>query len=85
MHQASLHENLRNSMLDDAQLALAQAIYFLGSAMLMVESDHWKKAWKKIEEFELHLSSSTYHFLQNNLLDKCYGHVKEHCAKSNFK
>ena len=61
MHQASLHESLPNSMLDDANLALAQAIYFLGSAMLMVESDHWKKAWKKIVEFSPGFSPPTYH------------------------
>ena len=48
MRQASLQESLRNGLLDNAQLALAEAIYFLGSAMLMVESDHWKMHGKKL-------------------------------------
>ena len=43
MHQASLQESLRGGRLDDAQLALAKAIYFLGSAM-MVDNVHWKRA-----------------------------------------
>ena len=81
MRQTSLHESLRNSMLDDAQLALAQGIYFLGSAMLMVESDHWEKAWKKIREFGPSFSPPTYLSMQNDLLEKYYGHVKEHVQR----
>ena len=45
--------------------------------MLMVESDHWKKAWKKIGEFGPSFSPPTYHSMQNDLFDKCYDHVKE--------
>ena len=49
--------------------------------MLMVKSNHWKKSWKKIGEFGLGFSPSTYHCMQNDLLDKCYGHVKEHVQR----
>ena len=49
--------------------------------MLMVKSDHWKKTWKKIEEFGPGFSPPTYHSMQNDLLNKCYGHVKEHVQR----
>ena len=51
MRQTSLQQSLRTGLLEDVQLALAEAIYFSGSAMMMVDSEHWKRAWKKIGEF----------------------------------
>lgn len=77
MRQTSLQESLRNGLLDDAQLALAEAIYFSGNAMVMVESTHWKRAWKKIGEFGPGFSPPTYHAMRNDLLQKCYIQVKE--------
>ena len=77
MRQTSLQESLRSTLHDEAQLALAEAVYFSGSAMMMVDNDHWKKAWKKIGEFGVGFSLPTYHSMQNDLLDKCYGQVKE--------
>ena len=49
--------------------------------MLMVESNHWKKTWKKIGEFGPGFSPPTYHSMQNDLLEKCYDHVKEHVQR----
>jgi hypothetical protein len=77
MRQTSLQESFRESLLEDAQLALAQAIYCTGNAMAMVDSDHWKKAWKKIGEFGVGFSPPTYHSMRFELLEKCYEEVKE--------
>ena len=77
MRQASLKESLRNGFLDEAQLDLGKAIYFSGSATMMVENDHWKKAWKTIGEFGPGFSAPTYHAIRNELLEKCYSQVKE--------
>ena len=40
MHQASLQESLHTRHLDDVQLALAKAIHFSRSAMMMVDNAH---------------------------------------------
>ncbi len=79
MHQTSLQQSLcRTGLLKDAQLALAEVIYFFGNAMMMVDSEHWwKRAWKKIGEFRPRFSPPTYHSMRNDLLEKCYGQVKE--------
>ena len=55
MCQVSLQESLRGGRLDDAQMALAEAVYFSGSSMMMVDNVHYKRAWKKIGEFGLGL------------------------------
>ena len=71
MRQTSLQESLCNGLLDEAQLApLVEAIYFSGSAMMMVKNDHWKKAWKTIGEFGPGFSAPTYHAMRNELLEK---------------
>lgn len=77
MRQTSLQESFRGPVLEDAQLSLAQAIFYTGNAMVMVDSDHWKRAWKKIGEFGPGFSPPTYHSMRNDLLDKCYEGVKE--------
>ena len=40
--QTSLDESFRSTLLEDAQLALAKAIFFSGSAMSMVDNMHWR-------------------------------------------
>ena len=47
MRQALLEESLHGGRLGDAQMALAEAVYFSGSSMMMVDNVHWKRAWKK--------------------------------------
>ena len=62
---------------DDAQMALAEAIYFSGSPMMMVDNAHWKTAWKRIGEFGPGFDPPSYHSMRNDLLEKCYAQVKE--------
>ena len=64
-------------MLEDAQLALAKAIFFSGSAMSMVDNMHWRSAWKKIGEFGAGFTSPSYHVVRHSTLDKCTDLVKE--------
>lgn len=45
--------------------------------MTIVDSDHWKRAWKKIGEFGPGFSPPTYYSMRHELLEKCYEGVKE--------
>ena len=47
----------------------------------MVDSDHWKHAWKKIGEYGSGFSAPSYHTIRNELLDKCYEEVKERVSR----
>ena len=81
MCEASLQESLRGKCIDNAQVALAKAIYFLRSPMMMVDNAHWKRAGRKIGEFGAGFDPPSYHVMQNDLLEKCYAQVKEHVQK----
>ena len=72
-----MQESFSSIVLEDVELSLAQAIFYTGNAMAMVNSDHWKKAWKKIGEFSPGFSPPSYHSMRFELLDKCYEEVKE--------
>ena len=47
----------------------------------MFQSNHWKKSWKKIDEFGPSFSLPTYYAMQNDLLNKCYAQVKKHIQR----
>ena len=74
--QVNLVDSFRATTLEEAQLALAQAIYFSGSSLSMVTLDAWKTAWKRIGEFGAGFTPPTYHHMRNLLLDKCYDNMK---------
>ena len=69
--QTSLDESFRSTLLEDAQLALAKAIYFSGSAMSMVDNMHWRSAWNKIGELGAGFTAPSYHTMRHGMLDKC--------------
>ena len=75
--QVNLVDSFRTTALEEAQLALAQAIFCTGSSFTMVNHDEWKSAWKKIGEFGPGFTPSTYYLMQNQLLDKCYYNMQE--------
>lgn len=75
--QTSLHESFSATLLEEAQLALAKAVYFSGSAMSIVDNAHWKHAWKKIGEFGSSFMPPSYHVMRHGMLDKCTDIVKE--------
>ena len=63
--------------MEEAQLALAKAIYFIGGSLAMVNHDEWKTAWKKIGEYGPTFTPPTYHHMRNQLLDKCYTNTQQ--------
>lgn len=75
--QTSLMESFRGSLLEEAQMALAKGIFFSGNAISMVNNEHWKFSWKKIGEYGSGFSAPSYHSMRHNIMDKCYGEVKE--------
>ena len=70
-------DSFRATALEEAQLALAKAIYFTGSSLAMVNHSEWKTAWKKIGEYGPGFTPPTYHHMRNHLLDKCYTNTQE--------
>ena len=79
--QATLVQSFRATALDEAQLAVAKAIYFTGSSLSMVNQDAWKTAWKKIGEFGPGFTPPTYNHMRNKLLEKCYLQTKENVER----
>lgn len=75
--QVNLVESFRATALEEAQLALAKAVYFTGGSLAMVNHDEWKTAWKKIGEYGPGFTPPTYHHLRNQLLDKCYSETTQ--------
>lgn len=49
--QFNMVDSIRDTALEEAQLALAKAIYFTRSSLAMVNHSEWKTAWKKIGEY----------------------------------
>ena len=84
MRQASLQESLRGGRLKNVQMALAEAIYFSGSPMMMVDNAHCKRAWKNIGEFGSGFDPPSYHTMQNCFLEKCYVQVKKRVQRVIF-
>ena len=76
-HKLLLMRVFKSTLLEDAQLALAKAIFFSSSAMSMVDNMHWRSAWKKIGEFGAGFTSPSYHVMRHSMLDKCTDLVKE--------
>ena len=70
-------DSFRETTLEEAQFALAEAIFFIGSSLTMVNHNEWKSAWKKIGEYGLGFTPPTYHHMQNQFLDKCYSNMQE--------
>ena len=68
--QVNLVDSFCATTLEEAQLALAKAIYFTGSPLAMVNHSEWKTAWKKISEYGCGFTPPTYHHMRNQLLDK---------------
>lgn len=79
--QATLVQSFRATALEEAQLAVAKAIYFTGSSLSMVNQDAWKSAWKKIGEFGSGFTPPTYNHMRNQLLEKCYLQTKENVER----
>ena len=75
--QATLVQIFCATMLEEAHLVVAKAIYFTGSSLSMVTQDAWKSAWKKIGEYGLGFTPPTYNHKRNQLLEKCYLQTKE--------
>ena len=75
--QTSLHESFSASLIEEAQLALAKAVYFFDGAMAIVNNAHWKHAWKKIGEFGSNFMTPLYHAMRHGMLDKYTKLVKE--------
>lgn len=75
--QVNLVDSFRATALEEAQLALAKAIYFTGGSLAMVNHEEWKTAWKKIGEYGPTFTPPTYHHMRNQLLDKCYTNTQQ--------
>ena len=75
--QVNLVDSFCAIALEEAQLALAQDIFYTGSSLTMVNHNEWKSAWKKIGEFGQGFTHPTYHHMQNQLLDKCYSNTQQ--------
>lgn len=70
-------DSFHATALEEAQLALAQAIFFTGASLSMVTRDAWKTSWKKIGEYGAGFTPPTYHHMRNQLLDKCHLNIKD--------
>ena len=77
-------DSFHTSALEEAHLALAQAIFCTGSSLTMDNHDEWKSAWKKIGEFGQGFTPPTYHHMQNQLLDKFYSNMQQDVKKLLF-
>ena len=75
--QVILERSFCATALEDAQLALAQAIYVTSGSLAMVTHDAWKSAWKKIGEYGPGFTPPTYHHMPNQLLNKCYSNTEK--------
>lgn len=76
--QVSLETSFKTLALEEAQLDLAKAVYFMGGSLSIVTCDAWKDAWKCIGEYGVGLTPPTYHHMRNQFLDKCYASTKQH-------
>lgn len=76
--QVSLEASFKAFALEEAQLALAKAVYFTRGSLFIVTRDAWKDASKCIGEYSAGYTPPTYHHMRNQILlaDKCYANTQ---------